>query len=186
MSDSGLNHKVYTWAHSQVGQHLKGECWDFANLALKHAGAESNAGGGDAVNYEWGEPVGLHQVIAGDILQFRDHVVTEVTTTDITFDDGSGGVRTHRLPHHRPHHTAIVAAYKPPNSIVVFELHVKPDLHRVKENTVALANSLPVVETTFRNEKDKNGKMQRAKVITTKWVEVSGQIWAYRPKPKKQ
>jgi hypothetical protein len=156
-----------------------------ADRALKFAGAESNDGGGDEVNYRWGVPVGRHQVIPGDILQLRDHVATLVTVTQVTFDDGSWYKNEERVAYRRPHHTAIVAAYKSPDSIVVFEQHVKPKGKVVQQHTIVIENTVPVVKTESASKKHANGKMQRATIVTTTHTEVSGQIWAYRPKPKK-
>ena len=185
MSDSKLNHKVYLFAHSHTGQYVgnKRQCWDLADRALDYAGAASSSTTGDYDDYVWGTPVGVHQVTAGDILQFRNHVITTTTTTNVTFDDGSGYERTQEKAEQRPHHTAIVAAYKGPTSVLVIEQNY-PEGDRVRQHTLALSSVAPVSTTSYRSMKDDQGKMRHAKVVVIVEIEVTGQMWAYRPKAK--
>jgi hypothetical protein len=84
-----------------------------AEAALKHAGAQSSVELGPVeadTDYVWGDPVALKDVIAGDILQFRDFVVVTRTVAETTFRDGSGDTETVELAVERRHHTAIVGA----------------------------------------------------------------------------
>ena len=103
------------------------------------------------------------------------------TTTLVTFDDGTWFAREDTSFQRRPHHTAIVVSRQTADTIVVFEQHVKPLGERVQRHTIPVADSI-VVETTYRSEKDKSGRVRPAKVVKTVTIHVTGQIWAYRPK----
>jgi hypothetical protein len=103
-------------------------------------------------------------------------VTTTITATSVTFEDGSGYDKEDRDVQRRPHHTAIVAACQSPNRIVVFEQHVKPLGERVQKHSVAVTDSIPAVETSFRRMKDKAGNMRQAKVVVTTAVKVTGRI----------
>jgi len=71
-----LNQKVLIWARGKKGRKIgRGECWDLADQALRHAGASSSTTTGDDDNYEWGDVVEIKDLIPGDILQLRDWVV---------------------------------------------------------------------------------------------------------------
>ena len=185
MSNNELNQKVFKWARSKLGQKIGiGECWDLAQGALKHAGAKASTPSGRDEDYVWGAPVRVQMVVPGDILQFRNHLVTKTVHTDITFDDGSGSEDTTIDPLGRPHHTAIVAENKGAFGLVIFEQNIRPGGRKVQRNTLLLAGSAPSAETQFRNVKDANGKMRRAKVVVTTAVTVTGEVWAYRPVAK--
>ena len=68
-----LNQKVLIWARGKKGRKVgRGECWNLADQALRHAGASSSTTTGEDDDYEWGEPVDAKDLIAGDILQLRD------------------------------------------------------------------------------------------------------------------
>ena len=74
VSEPDLNRKVYAWAHSRLGQHVGGgECWDLADGALRASGAASSTTTGKHDDYVCGDSIQLHQVVAGDILQLRNH-----------------------------------------------------------------------------------------------------------------
>ena len=92
MSEPKLNHSVYLFAHSHVGKFVgkRHECWDLVDQALRHAGAASSATTGADDDYVWGTPIGTHQVIAGDVLQFRNFVIATRVVTSVTFDDDAG------------------------------------------------------------------------------------------------
>lgn len=82
-----------------------GDCWELADQALRNSGAASSATTGRQDDYVWGDLVPLHQLIPGDILQFRNHVMVVTTTTSVTFEDGSGWdepSRFHICPRSRP------------------------------------------------------------------------------------
>jgi hypothetical protein len=183
MGEPGINQKVYTWAHSHLGHRVgKGECWDLPDLALKSAEAASSTTTGKHDDYVWGDPIGVHQVSVGDILQFRDHVITIRSDRTVTFDDGTGYTEWHEELYRRPHHSAVVATYHPPNSVVVIEQLPKKGVVR---NTVNLSNGELPATTAFRSVKDKqSGKMRHAKVEERITVKVTGKVWAYRPKAK--
>jgi hypothetical protein len=185
MSDKELSQKVYTWARSKLGQKVdSGECWDLAHRALQHAGAQSSTTTGKTDDYVWGTPVPLTAVIAGDILQFRGHLVTTTVITDVTFEDKSGYEDSNESTIERLHHTAIVAENKGAFGLVVLEQNVDPGGKKVQRNALPLAGTLPVVKTDFRSMKDSSGRLRRAKVVVTTTTRVSGKIWAYRPRVK--
>jgi hypothetical protein len=181
---TSINQKVYAWAHSHLGQRVgRGECWDLADGALKAAAGASSTTTGDHDDYVWGDSIGVHQAAIGDILQFRDHLIVITTTTTVTFDDGTGYIETHEEKHQRPHHTAVVAAYKPPSSVVVIEqIPGKGGLR----HEVNLSSGDLGTKTTFGQVKDDRGRMRHAKIEKRRSVKVSGKVWAYRPKAKAQ
>jgi len=92
MADLGPT--VLNWANGQIGRQVgAGECWDLADRALKSAGAKSSADyglTGPDDDYIWGNPVQFKDALPGDILQFRDYVMTTKTVIDVTFGDGAG------------------------------------------------------------------------------------------------
>jgi hypothetical protein len=87
------NQRVVVWVQGHLGKTVgRGECWDLGEQALKQAGAQtSNDLGpvGDDEDYVWGDQIDLKDIIAGDILQFRDHVVKTTTEAEYTFADGT-------------------------------------------------------------------------------------------------
>jgi hypothetical protein len=92
-----INQKIVTWVHGHLGKKVgKGECWDLAESALRHAGAQtSNDLGplGDDTDYIWGDPINIKDVIPDDILQFRDHEVTTITEMKKAFSAPSRHLR---------------------------------------------------------------------------------------------
>ena len=181
MSEPELNHKVYQYAHSQMRQHVgRGECWDLVDAALRYAGAVRNAGGGDEVDYVWGTEIGPHQTIAGDVVQLRNYEFVVKTVTRVEFDDGEFTQNTKTESTKRPHHTAIVDHYTTKGLVIIEQNYPKGS--KVTQNTLPLSNFGPITETSFVSRKDAKGKMRPAKVSVTTTVEVSGRIWAYRPK----
>lgn len=161
-----------------------GECWDLADRALRHAGADSSTTTGLDDDYEWGDPIDVSDVRPGDVLQFRDFVVTTSTTVDVTFADGSGSVDETEVEALRPHHTAIVDAILGTQHLIILEQQVKPLGKRVQRHTIPTQDLAPVVKTTHKTMKHSSGRMMPATVITTTAISVSGQIWPYRPQPK--
>jgi len=185
MADKPTNQKVYEWARSKLGQKVdRGECWDLANRALQHAGAQSSTTTGENDDYVWGPTVAVQAAVPGDILQLRDHVVTTTVTTDVTFEDGSGYEDSKESTITRQHHTAVVAENKGAFGLVILEQNVDPGGKKVQRHSLPLAGSRPAATTEFRSMKDSTGKMRRAKVIVTTVITVTGKIWAYRPQAK--
>ena len=83
-----LGQKIVTFARGKFGQKVgpRGECFDLADAALGAAAAKSAKDFGtvtESADYVWGDEVDPKDAAPGDILQFRDYVVT-VTTTVIT------------------------------------------------------------------------------------------------------
>ena len=157
----------------------RGECWDFADQALRHAGAQSSTTSGRNDDYVWGTEIPIIAVVAGDILQFRDYIVRTVTTTTTTFTDGSYSTETEEKLEKRPHHTAIVAAVLP-GKLTIFEQHVKPGGPHVQQHSLPIR---PGTATTTVHEVVKTGSGARhATVVTTVNISISGKAWAYRPK----
>lgn len=97
---------VMAYANSQVGRKVgDGECTRLAEQALKSAGMKTtNDFGvtGKTADYVWGMLVSEDDAKPGDILQFRDHVMTVTTVKD------EGGQKT--KTYNRGHHTAIIAS----------------------------------------------------------------------------
>jgi len=183
-----LHQKVAIWALAQTGKKIgRGECWDFAEAALKQAGAQSSVDLGpvaDDTDYVWGDPVALKDVIAGDFLQFRDFVVTTRTVTEMTFKDGSGDIETKEVTLERPHHTAIVAAVLGAGAFQIFEQNVQPQGKVVQRQRLQTSNTLPISTRSHKAVKDASGKFVQAEVVSTVSVSVAGQVWAYRAKPR--
>ena len=183
------NQRVVIWARGHVGKKIgRGECWDLADQALTHSGAASSAAlgpMGDDADYVWGDAVNLHDVIAGDILQLRDVVVTTRVDTEVTFTDGSGGSTSFReknLSHE--HHTAIVDAVLGGGMLRILEQNSPPLGKRVQRQTFPTQSSVSAPKTSFRNIKPERGKARPARVVETTSVSVTGTIRAYRPRKK--
>ena len=82
MPDS-INQKVVAWAHGKLKKRVgRGECWDLADQALRHAGARSSTTTGANDDYQWGSEMPVIAAMPGDVLQFRDYVVTTTTVTN--------------------------------------------------------------------------------------------------------
>ncbi|CAM5626359.1 hypothetical protein [Rhodanobacter lindaniclasticus] len=62
---------------------------------------------GDDTNYVWGDSIDIKDVVAGDVLQFRDYEESTVTETTYEFSDGSSDTSTGTATEEREHHTAI-------------------------------------------------------------------------------
>jgi len=84
-----ISSKVVTWAHGKLGQQVgRGECWDLIDRALRAAGARSSTTTGRDDDYVWGRLIRLEEVSPGDILQFRNFVITTKSDRVIKFPDG--------------------------------------------------------------------------------------------------
>jgi hypothetical protein len=173
-----INQKVVNWARAQSGKQVgKGECWDLADRALRQAGAQSSADLGpmdDDADYVWGDEISdLKDVQPGDILQFRDFAVTTTVETETRYADGSSETSTTEETFTRPHHTAVVSEVKSGGLLKVLEQNVAPAGKKVQLHNLNTKDVAPASKETQK---------QKAKVIVTTTIAVSGTIWAYRPK----
>jgi hypothetical protein len=173
-----INQKVVNWARAQSGKQVgKGECWDLADRALRQAGVQSSADLGpmdDDADYVWGDEISdLKDVHPGDILQFRDFAVTTTVETETRYADGSSETSTTEETFTRPHHTAVVSEVKSGGLLKVLEQNVAPAGKKVQLHNLNTKDVAPASKETQK---------QKAKVIVTTTIAVSGTIWAYRPK----
>lgn len=132
-----LNQVIARWAAGRTGHRVgDGQCWTFAETALRQAGARTSNDimGADGVNsdadYVWGTEVSLANVQPGDIVQFRYYSV------HIESPDGSGREESRG----EPRHTAIVAAVGANGAITVLEQNV-PDGGAVRRTTLFFRDS---------------------------------------------
>lgn len=182
-----LNPKVLQWASGQVGKQIgAGECWDLANKALLQAGAGTSSDFGPMGSdddYIWGDEVALKDALPGDILQYRDYVMTTTTTTDVTFSDDSGSNDSVSVPVNHPHHTAILSTNPGTGVLKVLEQNYKSHHEPVRSSTIRWKDA-PTTTTTTRKQMKRgdNGKMELAVVVVTVDVSVTGTLKAYRPK----
>jgi hypothetical protein len=185
------NQKVVQWANGQLRKQVgKGECWDLAEQALKHAGAETSTDLGpvdDDADYIWGDEVDdIKDIEPGDILQFRDYVVTTTSETEYTYPDGSSETEVKTETAERGHHTAIANGKLDANGVVkTFEQHVKP-LGKAVQNKTLYTRDVPPIEThtIVKRANPDTKKVETSKVTKKVTVTVSGTIWVYKPKPK--
>jgi hypothetical protein len=173
-----INQKVVNWARAQSGKQVgKGECWDLADRALRQAGAQSSADLGpmdDDADYVWGDEISdLKDVQPGDILQFRDFAVTTTVETETRYADGSSETSTTEETFTRPHHTAVVSEVKSGGLLKILEQNVAPAGKKVQLHNLNTKDVAPASKETQK---------QKAKVIVTTTIAVSGTIWACRPK----
>lgn len=143
-----------------------GECFALVDRELKKVGAKSAEDFGtitETADYVWGTEVPLSDVQPGDVLQFRDHVVTVRTETSEGWKE-----RTYT----RGHHTSVVVAVNGDGSVVVVEQKVKPNPKQITQNTITRLNA---GEETRVPDKS-----------TTVTVTVTGTVKAYRPVPKEK
>lgn len=165
------NQKVLVWARGKLRQQVgKGECWDLAEEALKHAKAVGSADlgpSGPDKDYVWGDAVSLTDVRPGDILQFTDFAINTRIDIDIEFDDGSeaGSWKEDRSVR-GPHHTAIVDQILSPTRFKVLEQHVKPLGKKVQLHEIQIAPGTRT-ETVHKSAIDLRGKLKPGKVTTT-------------------
>ena len=136
-------------------------------------------------DYVWGTPVQLKDVIPGDILQLRDFSVTTTVDSTVEFTDGSGGYSdTKYATVVRPHHTAIVDAVMSGSKFQILEQNAPPLGKKVQRHLLFTQNTVGLPKVLHKTMKTELGKMKSAKVIESTTVTVSGNIWAYRPKPR--
>ena len=164
-----VNQQVLYYANSQLDKKVKqGECWDFAQEALKYAQAKTSYDYGTVTataDYVWGTAVTLGSVRAGDIVQFKnyryDKAVKE-TNADGSWKSSSGFQE-------RPHHTAIVTSVGSNGELEVLEQNAPAGSKVHKTKLYFSAGSFTTAEGT-------------TKVETT--IKVTGTVWYYRPQPK--
>ena len=188
--DSGLalGQKIVTWARGKLGQKVppRGECFDLADVALTKSGAQTAKDFGTVTttaDYVWGDAIDAKDAAAGDVLQFKDFVVT-VTTTVLTITRTPGfseGMKrqTNTQTISRPHHTAIVESNNGNGKLTILEqnfAHVK----KVKRNLIPWKDiSASPVKTVSPIRGGGSSE-----VTTTVSMTVEGTLWVYRPKAK--
>ena len=186
-----LAQKVHAFASGRIGKQVgRGDCYDLADQALKHAEAKSAPNFGKITkkaNYIWGKEIKLIDAQSGDILQFRNHKIKIITVkkTKRTFLKGGWDEEENRTvkKFKRGHHTAIVAQNKGNGVFVIFEQHVRPPGKRAVSKKVQ-RNTIYVSE--IKNGPTKTVKMQggeKIEVTTITTIKVTGKIWAYRAIP---
>lgn len=106
--------KTYIYKNRKTRQTGRGECWDLAEGALNSAEAKTSTDLNRSLtadgNYKWGEEISFKDLQPGDIIQFRDHVITY-----------------HDKEFFRGHHTAIVEKLGKDGAVHVIEQHVGKD-----------------------------------------------------------
>jgi cell wall-associated NlpC family hydrolase len=168
MGDLTVNDRIVAFIKAHRPGHrsehfAKGDsCATLVQAALAQAKAKDlfdfpeNKANTATTDYVWGDPVPLDQLQPGDIVQFKDHVMTGYKA------DGSW------QDHNRPHHSALVVSILDPGKkIEVEEQHIKPNVHKIYWNVVYLQGVI---------EADAQGN-------STRW-EVTGQVTGYRAQSK--
>lgn len=160
-SGANIDAQVVSFAEGKVGSRVgDGECFALADQALKKAGAKSAEDFGtitDEADYKWGTQVSLADVKPGDIVQFRDYVVTRREEKE----DGAWNERSEK----RPHHTAIVKSVDGNGLLTVLEQNA-PKRSPVRRIQLGFSS------TSF----------SRDKITIT--ITTSGTVWFYRPQPR--
>jgi len=187
------NQKVVIFAQSRLGREVgKGECWDLAEKALKEAGAEtstdlsSTGSVGPDDDYVWGDKIDIKDVEPGDIIQFRDYVVTTETQLDIEFSNKLTESISTSSDAERGHHTALAnGKLRGDGTLPTFEQHVKPLGEKVQHKVLFTRDVAPLTTTTHERRKNpKTHKMEMAKVTKTVTIKTKGEFWVYHPKKK--
>lgn len=189
-NDAGLaaGQTIVTYARGKLGQKVlpRGECFDLADAALRQAGMQTAKDFGTittAADYVWGDEIDAKDAAPGDILQFRDYVIT-VTTTVLTitkkpgYTDGSRR-ETNTQTIERPHHTAIVESNDGDGKLTILEqnfMHVK----KVKRNGIPWKTY--TLGPTKKVSTIKGGGS--SETTTTVTASVEGTLWVYRAKAK--
>ena len=191
-SQLSLPQKVHAYLKSRVGQQVgRGECYDLADYALKHAGAKSAPHFGkitDTADYVWGKKIKLLDAQYGDILQFRNHKIKIKIVKKIRKTYPTGGwdekEETREKDYNRGHHTAVVASNTGKGAFIIFEQHVRPPgqklvSKKVQRNTIYVTENKGAPKKTIRME----GRV-KVEVTTTTTITVAGKIWVYRAVPE--
>lgn len=181
MSDqsNNLNTKLKDAAKKKVGSKaLKSkygiDCFGLVDALLRSVGANSAHDYNDEVpvtakaDYMWGNGIMLASIQAGDILQFRKHVVEITTHTRLA--DGKW-FETEQRHLSRPHHSAIVLKVQEDGGVVVVEQNIQPKPGKVRSSII------PKLDAGQAKRYEDKGDTR----IT---IKVTGDVWAYRPVPK--
>jgi len=189
-----VNQKIVVFVQSKMGQKVgAGECWDLGEAALKQAGAQtstdlsSTGAVGPDDDYTWGDPIDIKDVQSGDIIQFRDYIITTETVTRVDFPNGDFTSTTETKTAKRPHHTAIAnGKIDADGNLKTLEQHVQPAGEVVQNKNLATRDVDPKVTITTENRVNPyaDNKVQQGKVTKTVTVTTQGQYWVYHPKPK--
>jgi hypothetical protein len=188
-----LGQKVVTYARGKLGRFVgpRGECSDLADAALKDAGGQQLADMQkvtEDADYVWGDVVQPKDAAPGDIVQFRDFVMTKKTTT-LTITKDSKKTTTARSNAEefqgREHHTAIVESNNGDGSFTVLEQNIqrpgsKKLVKKVFRTTLRWKDSSERPVKTLTQAKG-GGSVE---VTTEVSYSVEGTIWVYRPKSK--
>jgi hypothetical protein len=167
-----LDQDILTYAQGKVGQQVgTGDCWDLAEEAVTKSGGtsskvftEAKGKAFEKADYKWGTPVELHDVIPGDILQFRNHYFEKKSTTG-----NSWKTETQT----RGHHTAIVERNLGSGRLIVLEQHVRPPEAKTVSKKVQRREIFVEDGVTYT---DRDGRTP-----TTVTIKVKGTVRAYRP-----
>lgn len=171
-----INAEVLVYASRQLLKQVKrGECYDFAEEALKTAKALTAADimGKENINpdaeYIWGTEITISDVQPGDIIQFRNYKMTY----DETRADGGGEVGSFEANHH----TAIVEAVTDRTNNVFKVLHQNtPQGRVVVSQNLAFESKSFDGEVAFVQQKTTYNLKGKIKLV------VGGSIKYYRPK----
>jgi len=163
---------VVSFAVSKMGERVgDGECTTLVEQALTQAGKMTTTDFGIVgpdTDYVWGTSVTLDASKPGDIIQFRNHVMT------VTTKWAKGGQQ--EVSHRRPHHTAIITSKSwredsKPHPTVYWEFSIIEQNHanvkRVIKSRVQFQNTWVLLKNN--DEID---------------VHVSGSFVIYRPEDK--
>ena len=182
---STISQKAIIWARGRLRQQVgAGECWDLADQALRNAGGKSSTSTDWDDDYVWGTAIELKDVVPGDVLQFRDYVVTTNTDVTTSFADGSETDESTEETVERPHHTAIVDGNPGAGWLSILEQNVAPLGKKVQKHKLATRTMDQPSKTVRKTVKNDAGKWLNATIVTKVSITVSGTIWAYRPQSK--
>jgi|APHig6443717817_1056837.scaffolds.fasta_scaffold228294_1 hypothetical protein len=198
-----INQKIVNYVRGNLGKQIAdGECWTLAERALAGAGAQTSKdimGPSNVTpnaDYVWGDEIDHKDIIPGDVLQFRDYVMTTTTVVSVLYTNLPAGVTVRPNPvdeseqeetFDESHHTSIASSGYANKRLSVLHQNVPPKGKKVQAGTIAL-ESIPATKAVSDGTRmlDVNGKKIRVnvKVSTTVTVTVEGSIWAYRPRKK--
>jgi len=163
-SGQSMAQQIVSFAQGRRGTRVgDGQCFALADRALRGAGARSAADYGrvtPTADYEWGTPVTLGDLHAGDVIQFRDYSYTRTVVTE-----DSRRTTTEEHTEGRPQHTAIVESVGSDGAVTVLEQN-SPENSPVRRTTLYFTAG-----TTTSGDR----------TITT---QVSGSFWFYRPQAR--
>jgi hypothetical protein len=185
-----INQKIILWTKGRLGKKVgRGQCWDLAEESLQQAGAQTSKDlgpVGEDTDYIWGDEIeSLKDVTRGDILQIRNHLTKTTTITKYVFADGSTVTRTEERTAKRGHHTAIVRSKPDVNgSLKTYEQHVngRDVVKRMTLHTSSVGTQTSKSKGMHQHPRTK--KYGPVSITRTVTIEVTGKIWAYRPKPR--